>query len=103
VPPPRSRRRNAGLAPPAPGFVDVEVITRPKNGSLYIDGAYAGSDGTNLRRRSGSRVAVRCTLDGHLPGTVTVRFDGDVGVAVCRMTSRKKCVEGIKNPFEDCP
>jgi serine/threonine protein kinase len=103
VPPPRSRRRDAGLAPPAPGFVDVEVITRPKNGSLYIDGAYAGSDGTNLRRRSGSRLAVRCTLDGHRPGTVSVRFDGDVGVAVCRMTPRKKCVEGIKNPFEDCP
>jgi serine/threonine protein kinase len=99
--------------------VTVKVITVPTGGALYIGkDYYAGSDGTSLRRPGGSTLTVRCTVRGHRPGRVKVLFDGDTGVAICRMKRERvgpgpgpgtgsgtatKCVDGIKNPFGDCP
>lgn len=87
------------------GEVEVTIITRPSGASLFIGNSYAGSDGLHLRRPAGERVTVTCQLNRYLDGSVRIRFDGKREVFLCKLTAkhRKRCVEGIKNPFYDCP
>jgi hypothetical protein len=91
------------LPPLLAGHMEITVFTRPKGGSLYIDRSYSGSDGTRIRRKMGTRLTVSCKLAGYRPGTVRLRFDGKTEIALCKPTRPKKCLEGIKNPFDDCP
>ncbi len=87
------------------GNIEVTIITKPRGGRLIIKNAYAGSDGLNLSRRAGSTEVVHCRLEGYLEGTVKVKFDGVREVFLCRLRTlrKKRCVEGVKNPFDDCP
>ncbi len=87
------------------GDVEVTIITKPRGGRLIIKNAYAGSDGLNLSRRAGSTEVVHCRLEGYREGKVKVKFDGVQGVFLCRLRAirNKRCVAGVKNPFDDCP
>jgi len=51
----------------------------------------------------GAHAKVKCTLPGYEPGFVDLIFDGKTEVALCRMDRIKRCVDGVKNPFDDCP
>jgi serine/threonine-protein kinase len=85
------------------GLVSIVVETRPRGGTLIMsDGAYGGTDGTTLTRRGGHSLDVKCKLSGYTSGTTRLVFDGITDVAVCRMTRIKKCIPGVKNPFDDC-
>ena len=46
---------------------------------------------------------IKCTLPGYDPGFADVVFDGDAEVVMCRPVRPKRCIENIKNPFDDCP
>jgi len=87
------------------GDLEVTIITRPRGGRLVIDNAYAGSDGLNLRRKMGSKLTVHCRLSGYRDGSTNIVFDGKREVFLCRLREirTKRCVEGMKNPFDDCP
>ncbi len=95
-------------SPPADAAVprrslDIRVLTDPESANLYINNTYSGKGGATLRRREGSVFTVECRLPGYLPGQVEVRFDGKTELYLCKMSRNKRCVEGIKNPFDDCP
>jgi hypothetical protein len=90
---------------PAPRFLEVTVVTRPKGASLYVDGSYSGPDGTNLRRNWGTAITVVCRLPGYNDGEVTVHFDGKNDLILCKLNrevAEKDCVAGLKNPFANC-
>jgi hypothetical protein len=82
---------------------EVKVITRPEDATLYIDQGYAGRDGTNLNRPEGAVVTVVCKKPGYRDGRVRIVFDSNTEIALCRLSRIAKCVDGIKNPFDDCP
>jgi len=85
------------------GLVNIVVETRPRGGTLYMsDGAYGGSDGTTITRRGGRKLEVTCKLSGYSVGKTFLTFDGDAEIALCHMTRIKKCLPGVKNPFDDC-
>lgn len=83
--------------------LEVKVIPQPSNASLYIKNNYSGKGATTIERVQGTVLSVECRLDGHKSGQVTVSFDGETEVVLCVCTRIKKCIDGIKNPFDDCP
>jgi len=84
------------------GTYEVRVLTRPEGGTLYIGTAYRGPGGVKLEERAGTRGTVRCTMSGYKPGTVDILWDGNTEEVLCTMTRIKICINGIKNPFDDC-
>jgi len=92
-------------APLLHGDIEVTIITKPRGGRLLIDKTYAGSDGLNLRRKAGTDLTVHCRKRGYLDGTVRVRFDGIREVFLCKLGTirTKRCVKGLKSPFDACP
>ncbi len=84
------------------GTYEVRVLTRPEGGTLYIGTAYRGPGGVKLEERVGTRDTVRCTMSGYKPGTVDILWDGNTEEVLCIMTRIKICINGIKNPFDDC-
>jgi len=98
------KRRVAVIDPRMPkGLVSIVVETRPRGGTLFMsNGAYGGTDGTTLTRRGGEKIVVGCKMSGYQPGRTELIFDGIADVAICRMTRIKKCIPGVKNPFDDC-
>jgi eukaryotic-like serine/threonine-protein kinase len=83
--------------------IDVQVVTIPNFANLYIGNDYSGTSGTTIRRAEGAVVEVECRLEGYVPGRVKVRFDGNQELYECKLTFIERCVDGIKNPFDDCP
>jgi hypothetical protein len=97
APPPPAPRR-----PVARADVEITVRTDPPGADLVIDGAIAGPDGLHLRRAHGTRLTVSCRMAGRRDGRVVVAFEG-AGEVRCAVGSARRCVAGLKNPFDDCP
>jgi hypothetical protein len=107
--PPRRRRPNGTPTtrprrPLSDRLHSIVVETEPRGGTLQMeDGAYGGSDGTTITRTMGEEITVSCKLPGYFTGRVTLVYDGVTRFAVCRMRRERKCLPGVKNPFDDCP
>jgi serine/threonine protein kinase len=84
------------------GTFEIHVLTRPEGGTLYVGSSYRGPGGVTLEERAGTKATVRCTMPGFKPGTVDLTFDGQTSDVLCVMTRIKICINGIKNPFDDC-
>ena len=84
------------------GTIMVQVLTKPEGAQLYVGTSYRGPGGTTLEEARGSTLEVRCHLKGYKDGTVQIRFDGDAEVVLCTMARIKVCIDGVKNPFDDC-
>jgi hypothetical protein len=84
------------------GTIMVQVLTKPEGAQLYVGTSYRGPGGTTLEEPMGATVEVRCHLKGYKDGTVQIRFDGDAEVVLCAMARIKVCIDGVKNPFDDC-
>jgi serine/threonine protein kinase len=97
----RKRRPDAGVR--ARKKMTIQVIPRPAKAQLYVGTSYRGTGPTYFQGLEGARMTVTCRYPGHKPGSVRVSFDGVNDVYLCRMRRIKKCVKGIKNPFDDCP
>ncbi|HEU0035724.1 MAG TPA: protein kinase [Kofleriaceae bacterium] len=100
-------RRDAGPLPDAAtpngrGTIAIQVITRPEGATLHVGPSYRGPGGTNLEEPFGSALDVTCKMTGYKPGTVHLVFDGKTEVVVCVLERIKICIDGIKNPFDDC-
>jgi serine/threonine-protein kinase len=93
----------AGVTLTPRGTVAIQVVTRPQGGSVYNGFTYAGTDQPTIEQAYGSRARIRCTLPGHDEGQVEVVFDGKTDAVLCEMKRIKRCVEGLHNPFDDCP
>ncbi len=102
--------RDAAIRPPVGpietphgrGTIMVQVLTKPEGAQLYVGTSYRGPGGTTLEEAHGATVDVRCHLKGYKDGTVQIRFDGDAEVVLCTMARIKVCIDGVKNPFDDC-
>lgn len=90
-----------------PGVVhNIVVETVPRGGALFLGdkgNIYGGADGTQFTRAEGLTLEVTCRMPGYHFGKVQLVFDGRTNMATCQMARRKACVEGVKNPFDDCP
>ncbi len=84
-------------------MLQVQVVTRPEGATLYAGTTYAGTGDTFLRRPEGTRLTVTCRLRGYQPGSIQVVFNGAEDVFLCKCKRKKRCIPGIKNPFDDCP
>jgi hypothetical protein len=83
--------------------VDIQVVTVPSYARLYIGNDYLGKNGATIRKPEGTTWTVECRLDGYLPGRVKITFGRGQEVRMCTLTRIQRCVEGLKNPFDDCP
>ncbi|MCE9574169.1 MAG: protein kinase [Deltaproteobacteria bacterium] len=83
--------------------VVVEIITRPDEGTLYVNDSYRGPSGVHMEEEVGARARVRCSHPGYDDGFVDVVFDGKTEVVLCTMKRAQRCVDGLHNPFDDCP
>ncbi len=106
---PPERRIDAGIRIPrerltARGELTVQVITYPDGGTIYAGDSYRGPSGTTIEEPPGTRLKIKCTMAGHEPGFVDLVFDASLPEVVsCRPTRPKRCIEGLHNPFDDCP
>jgi serine/threonine protein kinase len=82
--------------------VTVKVLTEPARSTVYLGRTFRGSGGVTMQEPRGTQAQVRCSAEGHVDGTVAVTWDHDKTVT-CRMRRRSKCVDGLHNPFDDCP
>jgi serine/threonine protein kinase len=96
------RRVDAGAAM-ARVYREIKIITKPEGGTLYQQDSYRGPSGVTMRELEGSRMTLQCRMTGYTPGTVELAFDGVSEIALCKMEREKKCIPGLKNPFDDCP
>jgi serine/threonine protein kinase len=94
--------RTMGRTPEERGTVVIEVLTKPDGGILFHGTSYRGPAGTNVEEKRGTRMKLRCTLPGYQPGYVELVFDGESDIAICVM-KRLPCIDGLKDPFQDCP
>jgi serine/threonine protein kinase len=84
-----------------PRTVRVTVYVRPGDASVYTGTDYRGQHNPTLEEPYGTKVKVECKT-ANLKGSVEVVFDGSRTSVMCTATRQRFCVEGIKNPFDDC-
>lgn len=103
------KRRKGTKSPKTPAvsgakkFSTVKVVTRPEGGRVFIGGINRGPDGVTIRTAIGSTMTITCKLRGHKDGRVIVRAKEPSHAVICDMKKRPRCLDGIKNPFGDCP
>jgi len=84
------------------GTFAIQVLTKPEGATLYVGTSYRGPGGTNLEEPFGTRLEVVCKQTGYKPGRVQLVFDGNTEAALCVLERIKICIDGIKNPFDEC-
>jgi hypothetical protein len=88
------------------GRVSVKVVSLPRGADLYEGHSFVGTSkqsGVTFSRQRGAVITVSCRKPGYHNGSVKVVFDGTQEVIGCSMKRRKRCVDGLKTPFADCP
>ena len=103
----RPTRRDGGVEviPDTPnhrGTIMVQVLTRPEGANLYDGYHYRGPGGTQLEEAFGKKIVITCRQPGYKPGTVEISFDGRTEAVLCVLERIKRCIDGLKNPFDDC-
>jgi hypothetical protein len=93
--------RDAGMLAPHPATVRVTVYVRPGDALVYTNGNYRGPANTTIEEPWGRKVKIECKTS-NMKGSVSVVFDGSKTNVMCTATRQRFCVEGIKNPFDDC-
>ena len=105
VPPPDAGMRvarDAGvLLAPHPKTVTIELLTRPAEANVFDKHTFRGPSGVRLTEPWGTKLELECRAP-HYKGHVTVVFDGSRDSAMCTATRLPFCVEGLKNPIDDC-
>jgi serine/threonine protein kinase len=107
IPPRRDAGTGSGARiPETPnhrGTILVQVLTKPEGANLYDDDHhYRGPGGAEVEEPFGTRRTFTCKQPGYKPGSIEVTFDGSTTAALCVLLRIKICINGIKNPFDDC-
>ena len=96
--------RDGGIAlipTPHPKTITVEILTRPAEANVYQKLTYRGPSGARLSEPYGTKLELECRAP-HYKGRVTVVFDGSRDAVMCNAKRLPFCVEGLKNPLDDC-
>jgi serine/threonine protein kinase len=98
-----TRTHDARLPLPGehPGMVTVEVLTRPAEANVFVGLTFYGTSGTHLTQPYGTKLPIECRAP-HYKGHVQVVFDGSRDSVMCTAVRLKMCVDGLKNPYDDC-
>ncbi len=100
---------DAGKVIPVKNKVSVEIVSKPKGAQIFTGSgkqkAILGRGTALLRRSSGEIVSIKCQKKGYLDGSVTVDFSSENKSYTCKLVKlrKPKCVDGVLNPFDDCP
>ena len=86
---------------PHPKTVTIELLTRPAEANVFDHHTFRGPSGVRLTEPWGTKLELECRAP-HYKGHVTVVFDGSRDSAMCTATRLPFCVEGLKNPIDDC-
>jgi serine/threonine protein kinase len=97
----RTTRDAGGTLGAHPATVRVTVYVRPGDALVYTNGNYRGPANTTIEEPWGRKVKIECKTS-NMKGSVNVVFDGRQTNVMCTATRQRFCVEGIKNPFDDC-
>jgi serine/threonine-protein kinase len=84
-----------------PTTITIEVMTRPGDAEVYIDGHHRGPSGVGIEEPWGKKLTVECKAP-HLYGRKSVVFDGSTPSVYCVATRIPMCVEGLNNPYDVC-
>ena len=87
--------------PEHPANVTVEVLTRPAEANVFVGRTFRGPSGARLTEPFGTTLSIECRLP-HYVGKVKVVFDGTRDSVMCTAVRLKMCVDGLKNPYDDC-
>ncbi|MEO6775650.1 MAG: serine/threonine-protein kinase [Kofleriaceae bacterium] len=105
VPPPDGGMRVAhdgGVGPaPHPRTVTIELLTRPGEADVFDHHTFRGPSGVRLTEPWGTKLELECRAP-HYKGHVTVVFDGSRDSVMCTAIRLPFCVDGLKNPIDDC-
>ncbi len=85
--------------------VMVKVNTVPEGARVFIRGMYRGTSqdgGVAIMGLFGERKVATCKLAGYKRGSVVLVFNKKRYTFDCIMQRIKKCVPGLKNPFDEC-
>jgi len=85
------------------GTVAMKIITQPEGGAVYDGFTFKGTSQPTIEAAYGTRAHIRCTLRGYEEGKAEVVFDGSIEIQLCTMKRIVRCVDGLKNPLDDCP
>jgi tRNA A-37 threonylcarbamoyl transferase component Bud32 len=89
-----------GIAP-HPKLITVEILTRPGEANVFNGHEFVGPNGVHVTRPWGTKLELECRAP-HYKGKVAVTFDGARDAVMCTATRLPFCVEGLKNPIDDC-
>jgi serine/threonine protein kinase len=100
-------RRDAGIdaLPETPnhrGTIIVTVLTQPEGAALFHGYDDRGHGGAHLEEPLGTKLTITCRMPGYKDGHVEVNFDGQHDGALCVLKRIVRCIDGLKNPFDDC-
>ena len=93
--------RDAGVTRPARRTITIEIMTRPGDAEVFIDGNWRGPSGVRIAEPYGTKRKIECKT-GRMRGSVEVVFDGSRPAVMCTATRERFCVPGLKNPIDDC-
>ena len=101
--PPDAAAHSAHVLVPGthPDTVTVEVLTRPAEANVFVGRTFRGPSGTRLNEPYGTRLSIECRAP-HYKGRVQITFDGSRDSVMCTAVRLKLCVDGLKNPYDDC-
>ncbi|MEO8845980.1 MAG: serine/threonine-protein kinase [Kofleriaceae bacterium] len=96
-----ARDGGSSVLPSHPKTITIEVLTRPAEANVFDHHTFRGPSGVRLNEPFGTRLELECRAP-HYKGKVTVTFDGSRDSVMCTAQRLKFCVDGLKNPLEDC-
>lgn len=96
-----ARDAGSSILPDHPKTITIEVLTRPAEANVFDRHTFRGPSGVRLREPYGTRLELECRAP-HYKGKVTITFDGSRDSVMCTAQRLKFCVDGLKNPLEDC-
>jgi serine/threonine protein kinase len=96
-----TRDGGSSIIPSHPKTVTVEVLTRPAEANVFDHLTFRGPSGVRLNEPWGTKLELECRAP-HYKGKVTVTFDGSREAVMCTAQRLKFCVDGLKNPLDDC-
>ena len=92
---------HGGFAPPHPDTMTIEVMTRPGEAEVFAGHTYRGPSGVKLTEPFGTKLSIECRAP-HFKGKIDLVFDGSETTRMCTAVRLPMCVQGLKNPYDDC-
>jgi serine/threonine-protein kinase len=92
---------DGGLPGPHPAMWRIEVMTNPSETDVFVGDTFQGRSGVKMDRPWGTKLKIECKAP-HYHGSKVIVFDDRTTSVMCAAKRLKMCVEGLKNPYDEC-